>query len=128
MFQNITTTKYQGGIDDGENIKEALIREVLEEVGSKIEIMDEVGKIIEFRSKLNLKQTSYCYIGKIISRGMTTFTEEERNQNFKLIWISLDEAISKVRNDKPTNYEGKFIQQRDLIFLKTVKQMKQKKN
>lgn len=45
-----------GEIDDGESKIKALIREVLEEVGSKIEVMGEVGKIIEFRSKWNLKQ------------------------------------------------------------------------
>src|SRR3989339_1945165 len=113
-----------GGIDDGEGKAQALIREVMEEVGSKIEVTNEVGKIIEYRSKWNLKQISYCYVGKIISKGVPTFTEEELSQNFKLVWLPLDEAISKVENDKPTNYEGSFIQQRDIVFLKKVQQMK----
>jgi 8-oxo-dGTP pyrophosphatase MutT (NUDIX family) len=113
-----------GGIDDGEDKAVALVREVMEEVGSEIEVTGEVGKIIEYRSKFNLKQISYCYIGKIISKGLPTFTEEELSQNFKLVWLPLDEAISKVESDKPTNYEGSFIQQRDIVFLKKVEQMK----
>lgn len=113
-----------GGIDDGEDRAKALIREVLEEVGSEIEVTGEVGKIIEYRSKFNLKQISYCYVGKITSKGSPIFTEEELSQNFKLVWLPLDEAISKVENDKPTNYEGSFIQQRDTVFLKKVQQMK----
>ena len=112
-----------GGIDDGESKIKALIREVLEEVGSKIEVMGEVGKIIEFRSKWNWKQISYCYLGKIISKGKLNFTEEELNNRFKLVWLSLNEAISKLKNDKPTNYEGFFIQKRDIIFLKKVKKL-----
>ncbi|TKJ17156.1 ADP-ribose pyrophosphatase [Candidatus Woesearchaeota archaeon B3_Woes] len=107
-----------GGIDEGEDKEKALVRECLEEVGSEIEVGGEVGKIIEFRSKLNLKQISYCYYGKIISKGEPDFTEKELSQGFKIVWLSLKDAISKVENDKPENYEGSFIQKRDLLFLK----------
>lgn len=113
-----------GGIDADEDRATALVREVKEEVGSKIEVTGEVGQVIEFRSKFNLKQISYCYIGKVISKGNPDFTEEELSQGFKIVWLSLDEAISKVENDKPENYEGVFIQKRDIIFLKKVQQMK----
>ena len=113
-----------GGIDDGEDRAKALIREVLEEVGSEIEVSSEVGKIIEYHSKWNLKQISYCYLGKIVSKGNPKFTEEELSHGFKLVWLPLDEAISKVESDKPTDYECSFIQKRDLVFLKKVKQMK----
>lgn len=107
-----------GGIENGENKIKALVRECFEEVGSKIEVNGEVGKIIEFRSKWNLKQISYCYYGKIISKGKPNFTEKEVGQGFKIIWCSLKDAISKVKNDKPKNYDGHFIQKRDLEFLK----------
>ncbi len=112
-----------GGIEEGENKAKALIRECLEETGSEIKVNGEVGKIIEFRSKWNLKQTSYCYYGKITSKGEPDFTENELNQGFKIVWLSLKEAISKVENDKPKNYEGSFIQKRDIIFLKKVAQI-----
>ena len=111
-----------GGINDNEDKAKALIREVLEEAGSGIEISGEIGKIVEFRSKWNLKQTSYCYIGRIISKGKPDFAEKELSQGFKLIWLSLDGAISKIENDKPTDYEGSFIQKRDIVFLKKAKE------
>ena len=112
-----------GGIDAGEDRIKALIREVKEEVGSEIEVAGEVGEIIEHRSKFNLKQISYCYLGKITSKGNPDFTKEEVNDGFKITWLSLDEAIAKVENDKPTNYTGKFIQKRDLAFLKKTKEI-----
>jgi 8-oxo-dGTP pyrophosphatase MutT (NUDIX family) len=115
-----------GGIDPGESQTDALIREVMEEVGSEIEVTGEVGEIVEYRSQFNLKQTSYCYLGKIISKGSPNFTEEELNDGFKLEWLSIDEAISRIMNDQPTNYEGPFIQERDLLFLKTAKQITQR--
>ena len=112
-----------GGIDIGEDRKEALAREVREEVGSEIEITDEVGQITEFRSKWNLKQISYCYIGKVISKTTPNFTEEELSQGYEIIWLSLEEAISTVENDNPNDYEGYFNQKRDLVFLKRAKQL-----
>ncbi|MDP2683668.1 MAG: NUDIX domain-containing protein [bacterium] len=112
-----------GGIDDGEDQKQALIREVLEETGSAIEITDEVGKIVEFRSKFNLLQTSYCYLGKITTKGQPEFTEDEVSHGFQLVWLSLDEAIKTITNDKPTDYEGSFIQKRDLRFLQKAKEL-----
>lgn len=110
-----------GGIEVDEDRAKALAREVKEEVGSEIEVTGEVGKIIEYRSRWNLKQISYCYLGRILSKGKPSFTEKE--SSFKIVWLSLDDAISKVENDKPGNYEGSFIQKRDSVFLKKAKKM-----
>ena len=112
-----------GGIDEGEDKAQALVRECLEEVGSKIEVKGEIGKIIEFRSKWDFKQISYCYYGKIIEKGEPDFTEKELSQGFKIVWLSLTDAISKIKTDKPENYAGSFIQQRDLEFLKKSEQI-----
>ncbi|MBD3329072.1 NUDIX domain-containing protein [Candidatus Dojkabacteria bacterium] len=112
-----------GGIDEGENKSHALVRECLEEVGCEIEINGEVGKVVEFRSKWNLKQISYCYYGKIISMGEPDFTEKELCQGFEIVWLSLEDAISKVEKDKPRNYPGSFIQKRDIEFLKKAEQI-----
>ncbi|MEK6909273.1 MAG: NUDIX domain-containing protein [Nanoarchaeota archaeon] len=118
-----------GGIDEGETKENALLREALEEVGAKMEIKSEVGKIVEYRSDKNfkwgfdMKQISYCYIGKILSKGKPQFTEKEMIEEFELVWMTLDEAIETFENDKPTKVEGKFIRDRDLTFLKAAQNM-----
>jgi len=112
-----------GGIDAGENKDQALIRECLEEVGCTISVTGEVGKIIEYRSKFKLKQTSYCYLGEIITKGKPNFTEDELNDGFKIVWLTLDNAIATVKNDKPEGYEGPFIHERDLKFLETAREI-----
>lgn len=106
-----------GGIEDGESKIKALEREILEETGCKMEVRGEVGKIVEYRSEFNLIQTSYCYFGTVLVKGKQSLTEEETSEKFELIWVLLSEAISKIKNDKPLDYEGSFIQQRDLRFL-----------
>ena len=111
------------GINKGEDKVQALVRECLEEVGSEIKVDGEIGKIIEFRSKWGLKQISYCYYGKIVSKGEPDFTEKELSQGFKIVWLPLKEAIFQVENDKPENYVGSFIRKRDLEFLKKAEQV-----
>lgn len=112
-----------GGVDETEEKTQALVRECLEEIGSRIKVNGEVGKIVEFRSKWNLKQISYCYFGEVISKGEPDFTEEELSQGFKIVWLSLKDAISKVENEEPENYEGSFVRERDLGFLKKAEQI-----
>lgn len=112
-----------GGVDEGETLSEALARECLEEVGCEIDVNGDVGVIIEFRSEWKLKQTSYCYFGKIISKGEPDFTKKELSLGFKIIWLTLDEAISKIRADSPEDYQGKFIRERDLQFLEKTKEI-----
>jgi hypothetical protein len=40
-----------------------------------------------------------------------------------MLWLPIDEAISLAEKDNTTDYEGKFIQQREVIFLKKARQM-----
>jgi 8-oxo-dGTP pyrophosphatase MutT (NUDIX family) len=112
-----------GGIDKGETKTQALIREIKEEVGSSIEVGPEVGKVIEYRSGFDLKQISYCYLGKILSKGPQKLEQDEIDEGFELVWVPLDEAIKKVESDKPGNYEGGFIQKRDLALLLEAKRL-----
>lgn len=107
-----------GGIENEENIYEALSREVREEVGAKAEVLGEVGVTIEYRERL--LQISYCYYGKLIGETEAPdFTEEELSNGFELKWLDIDTAVELISNDKPLSYIGKFIRKRDFCFLKS---------
>ncbi len=113
-----------GGVEEGEDLADALEREAMEEIGCKIAVTGEIGKIIEYRDEWNLKQESYCYLAKLVGeKGQPDFTEEETRDGFVALWVSLDEAIEKLKKDEPNDYEGKFIQVRDLCFLEEAKNL-----
>lgn len=117
-----------GGIDEGEDIKQALERELMEEVGCKAEIVTELGSLIEFRDYEDggLRQTSYCYLAKQTGQQEESSLEEGELEDgmFEVKVGSIDEAIALLESDEPNNLEGKFIQKRDLCFLNTAKQAK----
>jgi len=108
-----------GGLEGGECIEEALKRECLEEIGCNIEVFGEIGEIIEYRDKWSLKQHSYCYLANVVGdKNEPDFTQKEIDNGFKIKWMPLLEAIELLKNDKPTGYEGRFIQIRDSLFFK----------
>ena len=108
-----------GGIDEGEDKIEALSREFIEEIGCDANVIAGLGAIVELRDKWELKQTSYCYLAKQFGPiSEPEFTPEEIADGFSVVWVdSVDIAITLLENDRPTNYEGLFIQKRDLTLL-----------
>ncbi|MBP6929750.1 MAG: NUDIX domain-containing protein [Candidatus Moranbacteria bacterium] len=111
-----------GGIESGEDVMQALAREMKEETGCGIEVTGEIGTIVEYRTEWHIKQTSYCYLAKITSKGETAFDDGEVKDDFKLVWMTLDEAIATLEKDTPDDhYHDLFFRKRDLTFLKEAK-------
>lgn len=115
-----------GGIDEGEDIQQALGRELMEEVGCKAEIVAELGTVIEYRNYDDggLEQTSYCYLAKQAGEQVASALEEgELAEGMVEVKAeSIDDAIALLSQDKPDNPEGQFIQKRDLAFLQAAKE------
>ena len=111
-----------GGIEDGEDEKKALTRDIREEVGTEVSIGNKIGKVIEYRDQYGQIQTSTAYVSHIHGDKTTQqFTELEQLQGFSLDWVPLDRALQIIQGETPTNYEGRFIQRRDSAILSWVK-------
>lgn len=115
-----------GGIDEGEDTKQALERELMEEVGCKAELVAELGTIIEYRNYDDggLVQTSYCYLAKQVGEQIEAALEEGELAEgmFEVKAKNIEDAIALLSLDEPDNLEGKFIQKRDLAFLRAAKE------
>lgn len=116
-----------GGIDDGEEVKAALARELLEEVGCTGEIIAELGTVLEYRTYEDggLVQKSYCYVAKQTGeQGEAALEAGEIEEGLHEVKAaSIDAAIALLEQDEPDNIEGHFIQKRDLTFLKAAKEL-----
>jgi 8-oxo-dGTP pyrophosphatase MutT (NUDIX family) len=108
-----------GGLEGDESIDEALKRECLEEIGCNMETFAELGEIIEYRDKWSFKQYSYCYLANVVGeKGKPDFTQTEIDNDYIIKWVSLEDAIKLLENDKPEGYDGEFMQIRDSSFLR----------
>ncbi len=110
-----------GGVEDGESIEDALIREIKEEVGCKIKNVKELGIIIEHGVGKEVKHTqeNYCFTALVDGeKGTPQFTEQEIEWGIQLVWFKLDEAIEKVKS-----LEEGFGKARTLILLEKAKEV-----
>lgn len=112
-----------GGIEAGESHIEALNREVMEEIGCHIEIIGELGEIIEYRDEWRQIQTSFCYLAKQVGeQQQNSLTEDEQTWGFEVIWADdIDTAIAILEADNPAGYDGRRMVPRDLAILRAAK-------
>ena len=112
-----------GGMEDGEDKMKALERECQEEIGCNVEVVSEVGSIVEYRKIFTLKQTSYCYLAKVKGKkGTPDFTDDEKENGFEQVWLFYIEALKAITGSKATSVEGRsYIVPRDTAFLEEAK-------
>lgn len=114
-----------GGMDAGETIAEALMREVREETGLQVipETIEELGEILEVRRDIFDENTKYiarslhysCEVKDEIVE--TSMTESEKKKGFHLAWADIDTIIAT--NEALMTEKW---QHRDVEFLKWLKE------
>ena len=50
-------------------------------------------------------------------KSKPSFTQSEIDEGFELMWVSPEKVVGLLKGDKTDDYEGKFIVERDAIFL-----------
>ncbi|MBP6948738.1 MAG: NUDIX domain-containing protein [Candidatus Pacebacteria bacterium] len=113
-----------GGIDEGELIEDALIREALEETGCKIKNIQELGTIEErgIGNEFNKRrvQFNYCFTADVDGeKNNPQFTKEDVHDGLTVVWLSLEEAIRCLKNQKDS-----FITRRTLFLLEEAKRVR----
>ena len=88
-----------GGIEENEDKIEALKREILEETGCTIEVLQFLGITIEEKSNTNFKQISYIYECKVLENTNTLhLTTKEKEEDSHLLWVTPTKAYNLVKD------------------------------
>ncbi len=110
-----------GGINEGEEMAEALARELMEETGCVAKIVKNLGTTEEWRDFDSMHQISYAFSAiKITQDSPPTFTQGEIDKGFELRWApNIDEAIKLVEsNIADKDVRVSFMAQRDTAILR----------
>lgn len=86
-----------GGVDDGEELIDALKRECIEEVGAVIDSYKEYCMITEKRADSNMEAnifTSCYYLCTYSHMVENSLLDYEKELGYSTVWMSIDKAIS----------------------------------
>ena len=118
IFNKSNKNEYKlpgGGLEGEEKPEEAFKREVLEETGCEVEIIECLGTTEEYKTFDNFKQISYVFVGKVIKdTKQLNVTQKEKEEGAKLLWESFDNLIA---SKYESVYHTKFIALRDRNIL-----------
>ena len=100
IFNKSNKNEYKlpgGGLEGEEKPEEAFKREILEENGCEIEIIQTLGTTEEYKSLNNFKQISYVYVGKVLKdTKQVNVTEKEKDEGAKLLWETPENALELI--------------------------------
>lgn len=105
-----------GGVDEGETVNEALLREASEETGCNLKNIQELGIVKEFGvgKKIKHNQDTYCFAAEVEGeKMMPKFTEREIKDGFEIRWLTIEDVLKQI-NNKDIGFE----KARELICLR----------
>lgn len=86
-----------GGIDAGETHREAIDRELEEELGATVLKPSYIGTVFQYRSYLGKKYEVHGYTASLESIGGVTNPQDEGESQFKIRWMTVIDAITLVQ-------------------------------
>lgn len=117
-----------GGVNKGETLKHALVREISEECGANVlSINRGIGKIVEYdRPKEEdydvFKMVSFYYLCEVDPNfGEQSLDQYEKDLGFTPVWVDIDKAISANQRLLDSNNCPRWTK-RELFVLKYIKE------
>ena len=116
-----------GGIDQGEDAILAFKRECEEEIGCEIEVVRNLGTILEVKSHENFEQLSYVFVAKVVKDyGALNLTQQEQDEGAGVVWMGVEDALKVIKNSLEnlvaskydSVYRTQFMVMRDVKILK----------
>ena len=107
-----------GGIDNGENERSALIREVFEETGCVCDSVEPLGIVSENRFHADFTSLSYYFVVHTKTKQTVLHLTDSEIENGTIVkWCSFDELYSLIKDIEHETNQRKFLQARDLLAL-----------
>ena len=112
-----------GGVEEGEDLEEALSRELREERGAETEIVCRIGTVSDYYNLINRHNINHYFLCRIRSFGEKHMTQQEiEDFHMSTLKMTYEEAVSEYEKCKKTPL-GRLIANRELPILERAKEI-----
>jgi len=112
-----------GGVEKGEDLETAIQRELKEELGAEVEILQEIGIVSDYYNHVHRHNINHYFLCKVRSFGEKNLMPYEiREFHMESLKLSYEAAIKEYEKCSNTKL-GRLIAQREVPVLEEVKKM-----
>lgn len=112
-----------GGVEKGENLEEAIKRELKEELGAEVEILREIGIVSDYYNLIHRHNMNHYFLCKVRAFGEKNLMPYEiRDFHMETLKLSYEEAIKEYEKCSNTKL-GRLIAQREVPVLEEAERM-----
>ena len=112
-----------GGVEPGEDLNNAIRRELREELGAEVEILAKIGVVSDYYNLIHRHNINHYFLCRVRSFGNRHLTEDEIHRfHLSVLKLSFDEAVTEYERRACTRL-GRLIANRELPILKRAKQL-----
>ena len=124
VFGKATTIETAGGgVEEGEDLLQAIKRELNEELGVEVEVVQKIGVVSDYYNIIHRHNINNYFLCKVISFGDKHLTEEEIDSfHLSTLKLTYDEAVAEYEKRKETRL-GRLVANRELPILKRAKEI-----
>lgn len=112
-----------GGVEPGEDLNEAIRRELQEELGAEVEILAEIGVVSDYYNLIHRHNINHYFLCRVKSFGNKHLTEDEMDRfHLSTLKLSYDEAMAEYEKRACTPL-GRLIANREKPILKRAREL-----
>jgi 8-oxo-dGTP pyrophosphatase MutT (NUDIX family) len=112
-----------GGVEQGEELTQAIRRELKEELGIEVDIVCKIGVVSDYYNLIHRHNINNYYLCKVSSFGEKNLTTEEiEDFHLSTLKLSFEEAVKEYEKCSNTKL-GRLVANRELPILQRAKQM-----
>ena len=112
-----------GGVETGEELEDALRRELKEELGAEVEILAKIGVVSDDYNLIHRHNINHFYLCRATAFGATHMTAAEVNAfHLSTLKLTYDEAVAEYERNAATAL-GRLIAARELPILHRAKEL-----